>query len=79
MTGDRKEALQGLIQLAVACHHLQMGNRSGASKMFLKAQEHLKDFHPVVFNIILDPLLESIGICIRHNAPGSLPKLTFLE
>jgi len=32
-TGDRAQFLQGLIQLAAACYHVQKGNDRGAAKL----------------------------------------------
>ncbi|HEY9838869.1 MAG TPA: DUF309 domain-containing protein, partial [Candidatus Obscuribacterales bacterium] len=41
-SGSEKCLLQGLIQLAVACHHWQRGNFKGAASLLAKAEQKLK-------------------------------------
>ena len=41
LSGNRKKFLQGLIQLTVAFHHLQNGNRVGAGRLLAAAVEKL--------------------------------------
>jgi predicted metal-dependent hydrolase len=41
LSGDRKQFLQGLIQLAVAFHHLRNGNRVGAGRLLAAAVKKL--------------------------------------
>ena len=40
-SGSEKCLLQGLIQLAVACHHWQRGNFKGAASLLAKAEQKL--------------------------------------
>lgn len=42
LAGRRRSALQGVIQLAVALHHLAHGNARGAASLVAKGREHLE-------------------------------------
>ena len=45
-SGERKKFLQGLIQVAVALHHLRNGNRVGAERLLAAAVEKLAGDSP---------------------------------
>jgi hypothetical protein len=45
--GDRRHALQGVIQIAVAFHHLAHGNRRGARTLLAEGRERLAAVPPV--------------------------------
>ena len=45
-SGERKKFLQGLIQVAVALHHLRNGNRVGAERLLDAAVEKLAGDSP---------------------------------
>lgn len=48
VTGDSRQFLQGLIQVAVALHHNRCGNRIGATSVLVRALRNLTPF-PVAF------------------------------
>jgi len=76
--GPQREFYQGLIQLAVACHHLSHENLSGAQKVFTTAQQHLQPFlsqPPHGFDVI--PLIRHIGQCIERGSVADLPPIPF--
>ena len=60
-SGDRKKFLQGLIQLAVALHHLQNGNRVGAGRLLVAAVEKLALDSPERALIDVDALLAAVA------------------
>jgi hypothetical protein len=45
-TGDVRQALQGVIQLAVAFHHLAHGNRRGARSLLVEGRSRLETVPP---------------------------------
>ena len=47
--GPEKRFLQALIQIAVAMHHFQHGNRIGAASLLARALRRLEEF-PAVFS-----------------------------
>ena len=55
-TGERKEFLQGLIQVAVALHHLRNRNRLGAKRLLTAAMEKLEEYGPEEELIDVDAL-----------------------
>ena len=60
-SGNRKKFLQGLIQLTVAFHHLQNGNRVGAGRLLAAAVEKLALDSPERALIDIDALLAAVG------------------
>ena len=71
--GPEKEFYQGLIQLAVACHHLSRGNLQGARKVFTTAQKYLQPFLSTHPGFDLNALIHQIGQCIDQESSADLP------
>ena len=61
LSGERKKFLQGLIQVAVALHHLRNGNRVGAERLLAAAVEKLAGDSPERVLIDVDALLASLA------------------
>jgi len=59
--GDRKKFLQGLIQVAVALHHLRNGNLAGAQRLLAAAVEKLSGPVPDSETIGVDALLAALA------------------
>jgi predicted metal-dependent hydrolase len=49
--GSRKQAVQALIQIAVALHHRELGNRVGAAKLFERAAGKLAPLEDSVLSL----------------------------
>jgi len=62
----RDAGQQGLIQLAVALHHMRHGNMRGAGRMVERAIAHLKDPSRGSCPFDLGSILEYAGRLIRH-------------
>ena len=84
-SGEEKEFLRGLIQLAAACHHVQRGTTSGAARLFDSALERLHRSPPDRLGIdrrdavvAARRLRAAIGRGERIDA-GDLPKLGYNE
>lgn len=58
--GAEKEFIQGLIQIAVAYHHLLKNNPVGAGKLFLRGSQRLEPFRPCHRRIKVDLLLDAV-------------------
>jgi len=58
--GPEKPFLQALIQIAVAMHHFQQGNRVGASSLLRRALHRLQGFPPDYGGVEVEPLRESL-------------------
>ncbi len=61
-SGDRKKFLQGLIQLAVALHHLHNGNPVGAGRLLAAAAEKLAGDSPERALIDMEALLAAVAL-----------------
>lgn len=59
----RKRFLQGLIQVAVAFHHLLNGNYDGALSLLREGSERLKGYRPSYLGVELEGVLEGIERC----------------
>ena len=55
--------LQGLIQIAVAFHHLENGNFRGALSLLKEGREKVKDYRPARFGLELARFLEQAAAC----------------
>ena len=53
MDGPQRELLQGMIQIAAACHHLSQGNRAGATYLYDRGRARLTAWLPGVAGISL--------------------------
>ena len=71
---DRRLFLQGLIQAAVACHHLSNGNTSGAISQYTKSLDKLKQYPDDYMRLDMKTFRKEIercfdGACLM-NAKG---------
>ncbi len=57
--------LQGLIQIAVAFHHLENRNRFGALSLLKEGLVKVKDYRPASFGLELDQFLRQAEACYR--------------
>jgi predicted metal-dependent hydrolase len=82
-TGDEKQFLQGLIQLAAAYHHVQRGTLRGAVRLFDAALRRLSAFPPGHQGI---DRTEAVNVATQHRhriergekiAPEEFPKLRY--
>ncbi len=64
--GTDKDALQGLIQLAVACHHAKHKNEKGAFYEYSLARKKLTQHPPITLEINLKKLLSDAEIFFSH-------------
>ena len=69
-SGDRKKFLQGLIQLAVALHHLRNGNRVGAERLLAAGVEKLAGCAPERELIDVDALLTALAPLRKQISAG---------
>lgn len=70
LSGERKKFLQGLIQVAVALHHLRNGNRVGAERLLAAAVEKLAGDSPEREIIDVDSLLADLAPLRQHLGAG---------
>jgi len=74
LRADRRDFLQGLIQLAVAFYHLANGNRPGAVRVFDRGLERLARYPAVYAGLQAGPLREAAGRWrAAAAAGGALP------
>jgi len=71
-SGGQKTFLQGLIQLAVALHHLRRENVNGAARLLAAGIEKLSPFCPQHEGVQVAPLLESLAPLGRQLGAGAL-------
>lgn len=75
--GPEKPFLQALIQIAVAMHHFQHGNRAGAASLLARALRRLEPFPSVFAGIELQPLRASLQAWIQALASQQVPPPLF--
>jgi hypothetical protein len=80
-TGAFKTLLQGLVQIAVGCHHQANGNVRGALTLLASGNEKLRGFRPAAHGIELEGLCASVERIVRRlrAEPGAAieaPRLT---
>ena len=71
--GVRKKFLQGLIQVAVALHHLRNGNLAGAQRLLAAAVEKLSGPVPDSETIDVDALLAALAPLRKQLSAGEMP------
>ena len=83
--GPCRRTLQGILQIAVAHHHLDRGNQRGAMVLLGEGLGRLQGAGAVQFNLALDPLREAARdrlLALHENralADLPLPKLTVIS
>ena len=75
-SGERKKFLQGLIQVAVALHHLRNGNRVGAERLLAAAVEKLAGDSPEQELLDVDALLAALAPLRKQIRAGESPPPT---
>ena len=78
-----KMFLQGVIQIAVACHHHATGNRVGALSLLARAQRNLAGYPSDFGGIALGSLLQQVADCLTAwesgRFPHELPRVRLLD
>ena len=83
--GPCRRTLQGILQIAVAHHHLDRGNQRGAMVLLGEGLGRLQGAGAVQFNLALDPLREIARdrlLALHENRSLTdlpLPKLTVIS
>ena len=62
---------KGLIQAAVAMHHLSKGNLTGARKLLARCRECLASCRPNRLGLDVDVLLDHTAACMSQSAVNS--------
>ncbi len=73
LEGPARQFLQGLIQVAVALHHLQTGNLEGAQSVIARAATNLATFPDHYARLDLQALRAAVQIFHAALANGDIP------
>ncbi len=73
---EYKDLYKGVIQAAVALHHLSRRNMSGARKLYGTSSEYLRKYNPAALGLNVQKLLNDMKICFEENN-HLIPKLEF--
>ena len=73
MSGPRAQFLQGLIQVAVALHHLRNGNLAGAQRLLAAGMEKLSGPVPEQEPLAVDALLAALAPLRKQISAGAIP------
>ena len=63
--GRYRDFYKGIIQAAVALHHLKRGNLNGARKLFGSSARYLKPYEPRTLGLNVKQLIEDMRRCFR--------------
>jgi predicted metal-dependent hydrolase len=69
--GEAKEFYKGLIQAAVALHHLGNGNLRGARNLYAGCRRHLEPFRPRRLGLDVDEFLAQMARSFEGLAEGT--------
>ena len=75
---EYKDLYKGVIQAAVALHHLGRGNLKGAQKVYGTSRKYLQKYVPEALGLNVEKLLSDMNICFEQNQ-SFIPKLEFKE
>lgn len=75
---EYKDLYKGVIQAAVALHHLGRGNLRGAQKVYGTSCKYLQKYVPEALGLNVEKLLSDMNVCFGRN-PNLIPKLEFKE
>lgn len=64
--GPSRKFYQGLIQTAVALHHLCNGNIGGAKKLYVSSRAYLQPYFPVHEGLDLEQLAQAMQLCFAE-------------
>jgi hypothetical protein len=73
LAGPERSAVQGLIQIAVAMHHLAHGNASGAASLFAAGRAKLMPHRPAFRGVDVSALLADLVEWEAAAAGGAWP------
>ncbi len=73
---EYKDFYKGVIQAAVALHHLTRGNLSGAKKLYGTSSKYLKKYLPKTLGLNVEKLLQDMKICFEDDQ-NLIPKIEF--
>jgi len=75
--GEAKQFCQGLIQAAVALHHLERGNLAGAEKLLARSRLHLEPYRPHYRGLDVEAFLRAISWCVERpcHQRGEPPRI----
>lgn len=76
---EYKNLYKGVIQTAVALHHLKHGNVPGARKLFRTSSRYLKPYAPRALGLNVGKLLRDMNVCFKSVDQKAIPKLEFNE
>ena len=76
--GRYKDLYKGVIQAAVALHHLKRGNLNGAQKLFKTSTRYLSEYKPKALGLNVEKLVNDMKQCFQGNE-NLIPKLEFEE
>lgn len=68
--GPAKKFYQGLIQAAVALHHLANGNHRGADKLLARCRWHLSPYRPKYMGLDVERFLAQMADCFAGRPEG---------
>jgi uncharacterized protein len=68
--GPAKRFYQGLIQAAVALHHLTNGNHNGADKLLARCCRHLGPYRPKYMGLDVERFLAELAECCSSQPEG---------
>lgn len=68
--GSERELWKGVIQVAVACVHVQRGNRDGAARLVARALRRLEAFHGELDGVDVDALRRTGTALAERIAAG---------
>lgn len=69
--GPSRDFFQGLIQVAVAFHHLERGNRGGAASLFARGLARLERYPPRYAGLKLEALRATVRDWAKAVASGA--------
>ena len=71
--GDKYRNLyKGVIQAAVALHHLKRGNLSGAKQLFKTSTRYLSPYRPQALGLCVEKLIKDMKTCFEKANKGLL-------
>ena len=76
---EYKDLYKGVIQVAVALHHLTRDNLSGARELFETSSRYLSKYAPEALGLNVEKLINDMKICFKSVDQKIIPKLEFYE
>jgi uncharacterized protein len=75
-TGSARQFYKGLIQAAVALHHLNHGNTHGAKKLLAGSEHYLNPYRSRYMGLDVDSFLRSMNFCVNDAVTNCRPVAT---